>query len=232
MPIWGWVCVGLVAVVALGLALIVWIEGRREKRLRRDGRTVVARVILANPSVYDTKPAGFEFAFVVFTRDAERAFCERYAPRVRRYAERHLRDREAAADVVQEVLVVALGAMRDRRIDQPERLGSFVLTTCRHMVWDENRASARRQRLASADREPAEPVAGTPVHEIDVLQLETCARQLPAREQSVVLLTYCEDWPADRIAAALGTTAGNVRVIRHRALAHLAACLEAAEATR
>lgn len=71
MPIWGWVCVGLVAVVALGLTLIVWIEGKREKRLLRDGRTVVGRVILANTSVYDTKPAGFEFAFVLFTRDAD-----------------------------------------------------------------------------------------------------------------------------------------------------------------
>lgn len=166
-------------------------------------------------------------------RDAERAFCERYAPRVRRYAERHLRDRDAASDLVQEVLVVALGAMRARRIEQPERLGSFVLTTCRHRVWDENRAAARRQRLAAAEGASPERVAAAPpVLEIDALRLEKCARRLGAREQSVVLLSYCEDWSADRIAAALGTTAGNVRVIRHRALAHLAACLEGAEATR
>ncbi len=71
MPIWGWVCVGLVALVVLGLALIIWSEGQREKRLQRDGQTVVARVILANPSVYDEKPAGFEFAFLLFTRDAD-----------------------------------------------------------------------------------------------------------------------------------------------------------------
>ncbi len=75
MPIWGWVCVGLgvgvVAVVALGLTLIIWSEGRREKRLQRDGQTVVARIILANPSLYDTKAAGFEFAFLIFTRDAD-----------------------------------------------------------------------------------------------------------------------------------------------------------------
>ena len=71
MPIWGWVCVGLVAVVALGLTLIVWSEGRREKRLQRDGQTVVARIILANPSLYDTNAAGFEFAFLIFTREAD-----------------------------------------------------------------------------------------------------------------------------------------------------------------
>jgi hypothetical protein len=61
----------LVAVVALGLTLIVWLEGQREKRLQRDGQTVVARIILANTSLYDAKPAAFEFAFVVFTRDAD-----------------------------------------------------------------------------------------------------------------------------------------------------------------
>lgn len=84
MPIWGWVCVGLVAVVVLGLAYIVVVEGQREKRLQRDGQTVVARIILANTSLYDAKPAAFEFAFVLFTRDADPseehlAFLERVA---------------------------------------------------------------------------------------------------------------------------------------------------------
>ena len=167
----------------------------------------------------------------------ERAFVERYAARVRRYAERHLRDRDLAADVTQEVLLVVLTAMREGRIEQPDRLGSFVLTTCRHMVWDENRAAARRQRLgaaaeAAAGAAPAaEPVVPV-VEEIDVRRIERCVRALGPREQSVVVLTYCEDWAADRIADVLGTTAGNVRVIRHRALAQLAACLEAGEGER
>ncbi|HUS66760.1 MAG TPA: sigma-70 family RNA polymerase sigma factor [Kofleriaceae bacterium] len=165
-------------------------------------------------------------------RPAEQAFVERYAARIRRYAERHLRDRDEAADLVQEVLVVVLTAMRDGRIEQPDRLGSFVLTTCRHLVWDENRAAARRRRLGAETGGFAEPATPPPVEPIDVRRIERCARGLGSREQSVVVLTYCEDWPADRIAAVLGTTAGNVRVIRHRALAQLAACLAAPEAER
>jgi hypothetical protein len=70
MPIWGWVCVGLTAAVAVALALLVWAYNLRLKRLMRDGQTVVARVLLANPSLYQKKaPAAFEAAFVVFTRD-------------------------------------------------------------------------------------------------------------------------------------------------------------------
>jgi hypothetical protein len=61
----------LVAVAVLGLTLIVWLGAKREKRLQRDGQTVVARIILANPSLYETKSQGFEFAFLLFTRDAD-----------------------------------------------------------------------------------------------------------------------------------------------------------------
>ena len=71
MPIWGWVCIGLTAIVALGLVWIVIWDAQNEKLLAREGVTVVARVILANPSAYEDKPTGFEFAFVLFTRDAD-----------------------------------------------------------------------------------------------------------------------------------------------------------------
>ena len=157
---------------------------------------------------------------------AERAVCERYAGRVRRYAERHLRDPQAAADLTHEVLVVVLEAMREARVVRPSQLGSFVLSTCRYLVWDANRGEARRNRLA-ADLVPEE--LDCPLLELgDRVRLERCVDQLGERERSVVLLTYCEEWPADRIAVALGTTAGNVRVIRHRSLSQLADCMEAA----
>jgi RNA polymerase sigma-70 factor (ECF subfamily) len=156
---------------------------------------------------------------------AERAFCERFAPRVRRYAERHLRVAGAAADLTQEVLMIALEAMREGRVEKPERLGSFVLSTCRHRVWSDNRAQARRRDLDGA----ALPVA-LPTFDVsarDRLRLEECVGKLGDRERTVVLLTYYEEWPAARIATSLDTTAGNVRVIRHRSLAQLARCLEA-----
>lgn len=159
---------------------------------------------------------------------AERTFCERYAARVVRYAQRHLRDRQAAADLVQEVLLTALAAMRQGAIENPARLGSFVLGTCRHLVWDENRAAARRRRLEgeAAAGGGGEAVGVPTVRELDLRALERCTLGLTPRERSVILLTYCEEWEVERIAAALGTTAGNVRVIRHRALGRLARCID------
>jgi DNA-directed RNA polymerase specialized sigma24 family protein len=39
-------------------------------------------------------------------------------------------------------------------------------------------------------------------------------------------MTFYDERPAEEIAAALETSAGNVRVLRHRALLALRACVE------
>lgn len=158
--------------------------------------------------------------------EAERVFCERYAARVRRYAERHARDRAAVEDLVQQALLAVIEAMRAGRVADPARLGAFVLSTCRYLAWDQNRAAARQKRLQEAlGCEPTNAVAPPP-SALDARALGGCLAALGERERSVLLLTYCEDWPGPRIAEALGTSAGNVRVLRHRALERLWACME------
>ena len=54
-------------------------------------------------------------------REAERALCRRYAPRIRLYGLRHLRDEERARDVVQTVLLGVLQAAREGRVREPEQ---------------------------------------------------------------------------------------------------------------
>lgn len=131
---------------------------------------------------------------------------------------------ERTADVTQEVFLVVIDAMRRGRIEQPDRLGAFVLATCRHMVWDENRGEGRRRRpLPELGPDAVELPAVT---EVDRFRLERCVMALAERELGVVVLTYIEDWPPERIATAFGTTTGNVRVIRHRAMTRLRACME------
>jgi RNA polymerase sigma factor (sigma-70 family) len=163
---------------------------------------------------------------------AERELCSRYSARVTRYAERHLRDPGAARDLAQLVLLSVIEALRGRRIEDPTRLGAFVLSTCRYLVWDENRAVARQQKLGEALGAIEEPLVSEPLTNLfDRPRLEACLHALPARDQRVVLLSYCEEWSAEQIASELETTAGNVRVVRHRALGRLAQCLEERRAT-
>jgi RNA polymerase sigma-70 factor (ECF subfamily) len=153
---------------------------------------------------------------------AEAEFCRRFAPRVRLYGLRHLRDRHAAADLVQQVLMMTLERLRAGKLREPERLASFVLGTCRRVVMDQRRGAARRGRLLEVygiteeELEPEEPR----VFERD--RLAACLEALSERERSVVIASFFDEKPAGE----LGITAGNLRVIRHRALAKLRECME------
>ncbi len=156
---------------------------------------------------------------------AEAELCRRLAPRVRLYGLRHLRDRHAAADLVQQVLLMTLERLRAGKVREPDRIASFVLGTCRMVVLEMRRGTRRREGLleafgdTEAVYEAPEPLA------LDAGRLAGCLAALSERERSVVALTFFDDKPADAVGRELGLAAGNVRVIRHRALGRLRACM-------
>ena len=53
--------------------------------------------------------------------EAEAELFRRMAPRIRLYGLRHLRDEHAADDLVQQVLIIALEALRAGRLHDPEK---------------------------------------------------------------------------------------------------------------
>lgn len=158
-------------------------------------------------------------------RDAEGELFRRLAPRVRLYGLRHLRDPHAAADLVQQVLLMTLEALRQGKVREPERIASYVLGTCRMLVMEMRRGARRREELLEtfgdreAFHEPPEPVT------LDADRLSGCLEKLAERERSVLVASFFADKAADAVGAELGITAGNVRVIRHRALGKLRECL-------
>jgi RNA polymerase sigma-70 factor (ECF subfamily) len=156
----------------------------------------------------------------------ERAMCEKFAGRIQAYGLRHLRDRPAAQDLVQHVLLSVLLALRAGRIEDVTRLDAYVLGTCRNAVMDMRRGDARQRRLAQESSVGLPEGYEPSLPQVDRTRLEDCLRRLEARERAVVLATFLEDRDADEIGHTLNLTAGNVRVIRHRALAHLQGCVE------
>jgi RNA polymerase sigma-70 factor (ECF subfamily) len=152
---------------------------------------------------------------------AEAELCRRLAPRVRLYGLKHLRDPHAAADLAQQVLLVALQRLRAGELREPERLAAFIFGICRMVVLELRRGVARRERLLrtyEADAAPAD-VADEP--RPDTTRLRDCLQRLAERERSVLMLSFFDEQPAQQVAAALGLSEGNVRVIRHRALQRL-----------
>jgi len=158
---------------------------------------------------------------------AETELARRFAPRIRLFGLRRLRDHAAAQDLVQEVLVTTLEALRAGRIEQPERLASFVLGACRMTVVNQRRGEQRRARLLTQfadDLAPAWNPSGGSTLDLD--RLADCLAGLPIRDRTVVALTFYMERSSDQIAHELGTSPGHVRVLRHRALARLHGCLE------
>jgi RNA polymerase sigma-70 factor (ECF subfamily) len=149
------------------------------------------------------------------------------APRLRLYGLRHLRDEQAAADLMQQVLVVMIESLRAGRLREPEKLASFVLGTCRMTVLELRRGARRREGLLAEYARGLEQFE-MPGEALDVAQLSACLQRLAAREQSVIVLTFYEERAGEEVAASLGLTSANARVIRHRALAKLRSCMEAA----
>ena len=156
---------------------------------------------------------------------AEAELYRRLAPRARLYGLRHLRDPHAARDLMQQVLLMTLERLRAGKLREPERIASFVLGMCRMVVLEIRRGTWRRETLLQTYGDTAEAVDASEPLALDGDKLAGCLDALAERERTVMVMTFFADRSGDEVAKELGLSAGNVRVIRHRALGRLRACM-------
>lgn len=157
-------------------------------------------------------------------RQEEEELYARFARRVRSYGRRHLRDDEAAQDLMQRVLVLTLEKLRGGAVREPDRIASFILGTARMMARDMGRRTKREQPVESELDQIAAEAAPLP-EPLARANLARCIEQLGERERSIILLTFFQEQDAGEIADALSVSKGNVRVIRHRAVERLRKCM-------
>jgi RNA polymerase sigma-70 factor (ECF subfamily) len=157
--------------------------------------------------------------------EAEAELYRRMAPRVRLYGLRHLRERHAAEDLTQQVLMTTLEALRAGRLREPAKLASFVLGTCRMTVLNLRRGAQRKERLRARFGvelpTPEQPL----LPELDRHRLAGCVQNLKERDRMVVVMTFYDEQTGADIARFLGISEANVRVIRHRAILQLRECM-------
>lgn len=159
---------------------------------------------------------------------AEEDLFRRMAPRIRLYGLRHLRNEQAADDLVQQVLIVTLEALRAGRLRASDKLASFVLGTCRMTVLDLRRNAQRKQHLL--EQFGRDMLAPTPVSTrvLDREVLRGCVQKLKERERTVIVMSFYDEQTGGDLARFLGVSEANVRVIRHRAIHQLRKCMEVA----
>jgi RNA polymerase sigma-70 factor (ECF subfamily) len=160
-------------------------------------------------------------------REAEAEMCRRMAPRIHLYGLRHLRSAAAADDLVQQVLLTTIERLRAGRLRDSDKLAHFVLGTCRVTVLELRRRARRQGQLLEefgAILVPNQP----PMPSVADDRLKRCVQALKERERSVVVMTFYDEQTAAEAAGFLGISEANVRVIRHRAITRLRACMGAA----
>jgi RNA polymerase sigma-70 factor (ECF subfamily) len=148
----------------------------------------------------------------------------RFAPRVRLYGLKHLRDDAAADDLAQQVLLVTIERLRAGEVRSPDEIGSFILGTSRMLADSAGRKARRRERLTAQfhvpelSAEPDDPPGDTEA-------VERCLNGLGDRDRKVLVLSFYAEKTSSEIAKELGVTGTVVRVARHRALARLRDCV-------
>ena len=158
-------------------------------------------------------------------RAAEDELCRMVTPAVRIFASRRLRARDAVDELVQDVLLVVIEAVRAGRVEDPERIGLFVLGVCRNLARE--RARIRDRRLALWEQHaPLLETSSQPAELVPRARLEDCLGQLTQRTRELLRRAFVDSETHAEIGAALGLSEGNARVVRHRALAALRECLE------
>jgi RNA polymerase sigma-70 factor (ECF subfamily) len=160
-------------------------------------------------------------------RSAEAELCKRFVSAVRAFARRRLRGNDAVDEFTQDVLLVFVQALRSSAVEDPERVGGFVLGICKNIALERVRQKERRQELwekygpALADVVQLEQKGPTYAS----MRLEDCMVSLSQRAREVLRLSYGEDLSHEEIGEKLDVTAQNARVLRHRTLAALRECM-------
>ena len=153
---------------------------------------------------------------------AEREFVERFSGRIMTMAVARTRDVESARELVDDVLLAVLGALRRGTVRDTDRLGAFVHGTAVNLINNHLRSRSRHpppgplpEDLAGADGPARQETAA------DLRVLHRCVRELPDLDRAILRLAIVEGLGYVQIAARTGLAPDAVRQRKARALRKL-----------
>jgi RNA polymerase sigma-70 factor (ECF subfamily) len=151
---------------------------------------------------------------------AEDTLVREFGDRVRVFITMRTRDRDAARDLGQDVLMSVLTALRRGQLREPERLAAFVYGTARNIVNNYVRTGRRERLEPLAPEVPAE--TPDPADEFESGERQALVRRglagLSRSDRGILLMTLVDGLKPGEIAWKLGLTAEVVRARKSRAL--------------
>jgi RNA polymerase sigma factor (sigma-70 family) len=153
--------------------------------------------------------------------DAFAVLYRRHVGAVHHVVASSVRDREAAADLTQDVFARVVTALPGLR--EPDRFRPWVLTIARNCAIDHARQQTRQRPLEDTDggaSEPADP--GAEPDELAELaslvqRVRGCIAGLSPRDATVLMLVTQLGYTPGEVADALGISSGAAKVVLHRA---------------
>ena len=132
-----------------------------------------------------------------------------------------LKSPETIEDVRQETFSRFFVALRDGKILQPERLGSFVNSICNYVLLEHYRSDARNDSL---DDEDENNIPQSRVGLLDVLvaketenKVREILEKLPERDRRLLREVFLEERDKNEVCRDFGVDRDYLRVLLHRA---------------
>lgn len=160
-------------------------------------------------------------------RAAENLLVNLYSSRVFAMAIVRVRDREAASELVDDVLMAVVTALRRGTVHDTARLGAFIHGTTLNLIHNQQRVRGRVPRGTPIEDEATTPdLAESCEKDSDMRELQDCVARLPAQARQVLSMSLTEGLKPGEIGARLGISAEVVRQQKSRALKRLREMLD------
>jgi RNA polymerase sigma factor (sigma-70 family) len=156
--------------------------------------------------------------------DAEREFAVRFLPRVRAMLRARSRNSDLTADLVQDVMIESICALRRGQLREPSKLTAFVLAIARNILYSHfNNASRQPESLEFPDDLPdlRSVSDDVEVEQRRILAMDAIA-QLDPSDRTILQLTLVEGLKPGMIAEKLGLSSDVVRQRKVRATRRVA----------
>ena len=153
---------------------------------------------------------------------AEAEFVRRFSGRLKAMAISRTRDVEASREIVDDVLMATITALRSGTVKETGRLGGFVHGTAVNLINNYLRSRGRRPVAEPLpDDLPSPDGAERLETEVDLHALRRCVLGLPVLDRTILTLTFVDGLAQGEIAVRTGLTVEAVRQRRARALKRL-----------
>jgi len=184
------------------------------------------------PAAAEMTPAELANSIAAGNPAAETELVRRYSSKIEFILRRRCRDASMAADLRQETFIVVLQRLRDRGIDDPQRLAAFIYQTAVNLAIGEARTYHRRNThpdwdvIANvADQQPLLSDQLEQEQRAELIQ-KTLKDLRQPRDRQILRRFYLTEEPKESICAALEVTAEHFDRVIFRARARFRKLLE------